>query len=75
MFDDPDYVVVRHECIVVASILRQHGPFEPHRLSLDEMEYTTMPKLMEKFHDRFESLDGHRVSREQILEAVGAQAD
>jgi fructose 1,6-bisphosphate aldolase/phosphatase len=23
--------------------LRRHGPFEPHRLSLDEMEYTTMP--------------------------------
>ncbi|MBI2939664.1 MAG: fructose 1,6-bisphosphatase, partial [Chloroflexi bacterium] len=46
MFDDPAYDEVRHQCIVVASILRQHGAFEPHRLSLDVMEYTTMPKLM-----------------------------
>ena len=28
--------------------LRRHGPFEPHRLPLDEMEYTTMPAVAER---------------------------
>lgn len=27
---------------------------EPHRLPLDEMEYTTMPKMMKRFEDRWE---------------------
>jgi fructose 1,6-bisphosphate aldolase/phosphatase len=30
--------------------------FEPHRLPLEAMEYTTMPQVMEKFWDRFEDL-------------------
>ena len=34
--------------------LRRHGPFEPHRLPLDEMEYTTMPAVMEKFSERWQ---------------------
>ena len=31
-----------------ADYIRQLGPFEPHRLPLDEMEYTTMPQVMKK---------------------------
>ncbi|MBY0249340.1 MAG: fructose-1,6-bisphosphatase [Nitrospiraceae bacterium] len=31
------------------------GPFEPHRLPLEEMEYTTMPQIMRK-------LEGHWVN-------------
>jgi fructose 1,6-bisphosphatase len=27
---------------------RLHDPFEPHRLTLDEMEYTTMSRSMNK---------------------------
>ena len=34
--------------------MRRHGPFEPHRLGPEEMEYTTMPHIMEKLKDRFE---------------------
>jgi fructose 1,6-bisphosphate aldolase/phosphatase len=34
--------------------LRRHGPFEPHRLSLDEMEYTTMPATAEKLAGRWQ---------------------
>ena len=30
--------------------------FEPHRLPMDEMEYTTMPELMEKHKDKWESV-------------------
>ena len=36
--------------------LRRHGPFEPHRLSLDEMEYTTMPATAEKLAGRWEPI-------------------
>ncbi|MFW5983284.1 MAG: fructose 1,6-bisphosphatase, partial [bacterium] len=32
-------------------------PFEPHRLNLDEMEYTTMPAVMDKLKDRFIAAD------------------
>ena len=36
--------------------LRRHGPFEPHRLPLDEMEYTTMPAVEEQMHERWAPL-------------------
>jgi len=29
------------------------GPFEPHRLGLDELEYTTMPELMQRLEPRW----------------------
>jgi fructose 1,6-bisphosphate aldolase/phosphatase len=28
--------------------MRQHGPFEPHRLGLNDMEYTTLPQVLDK---------------------------
>jgi fructose 1,6-bisphosphate aldolase/phosphatase len=34
--------------------LRRHGPFEPHRLALDEMEYTTMLQVAARLADRWE---------------------
>jgi fructose 1,6-bisphosphate aldolase/phosphatase len=37
--------------------LRRHGPFEPHRLALDEMEYTTMPEVADRLKDRWEPTD------------------
>jgi fructose 1,6-bisphosphate aldolase/phosphatase len=37
--------------------LRRHGPFEPHRLPLDEMEYTTMPSVAERLADRWEAAE------------------
>lgn len=56
MFDDPAFDQAREEANWAANYLRRHGPFEPHRLGLDDMEYTTMPKLMKKFEDRWEKL-------------------
>jgi len=47
LFDDPAYDRVRERCNELADVIRAHGPFEPHRLSLDEMEYTTLP-IVEK---------------------------
>lgn len=53
MFDDPSFDNVRQEANDVADILRRHGPFEPHRLPLDEMEYTTMPAVASKLEGRW----------------------
>ncbi|HDI42412.1 MAG TPA: fructose 1,6-bisphosphatase, partial [Candidatus Bathyarchaeota archaeon] len=30
-----------------------HGPFEPHRLPSSELEYTTLPQVLEKLKNRF----------------------
>jgi fructose 1,6-bisphosphate aldolase/phosphatase len=56
MFDDPSYDEARREANQIASYLRRHGPFEPHRLPLGEMEYTTLPGVMKKLADRWETI-------------------
>ena len=53
MFDDPSYDEARRDANRVADVMRMHGPFEPHRLPLDEMEYTTMPQIMKKLEGRW----------------------
>lgn len=55
MFDDPSFDEARREANVVASYMRRHGPFEPHRLPLEEMEYTTLPQVRKSLEDRFKS--------------------
>jgi len=57
MFDDPSFDEARRTANVIADYMRRHGPFEPHRLALGEMEYTTLPIVMEKIKDRFKALD------------------
>jgi fructose 1,6-bisphosphate aldolase/phosphatase len=56
MFDDPAFDEARHQANVMADFLRRMGPFEPHRLPLEEMEYTTMPEVAKKLASRFEEL-------------------
>ncbi len=56
MFDDPSYDEARRDANRIADFLRLHGPFEPHRLPLDEMEYTTLPQVMKKLEARWEKL-------------------
>jgi fructose 1,6-bisphosphate aldolase/phosphatase len=53
MFADKSYDNARQKALDVADYMRKHGPFEPHRLPLDEMEYTTMPEVMKKLEGRF----------------------
>jgi fructose 1,6-bisphosphate aldolase/phosphatase len=57
MFDDPGFDEVRRLSNTIASYLRSHGPFEPHRLPMEAMEYTTMPTVMEKLKGRWEKLE------------------
>jgi fructose 1,6-bisphosphate aldolase/phosphatase len=57
MFDDEAFNLSRQEANEMADLMRRHGPFEPHRLPLEEMEYTTMPEVAEKLEGRFTDLD------------------
>lgn len=40
-FDDPSYDEARRDADRIADVLLLHGSFEPRRLPLEEMEYTT----------------------------------
>jgi fructose 1,6-bisphosphate aldolase/phosphatase len=53
MFDDPSYDRARAMTNEIADYLRRHGPFEPGRLPQADMEYTTLPGVLEKLKDRF----------------------
>ena len=57
MFDDPGFDKARQLCNDLADHMRRHGPFEPHRLPMEEMEYTTLPQVMEKLRGRWETLE------------------
>jgi fructose 1,6-bisphosphate aldolase/phosphatase len=57
MFDDKSFNLARHQANEMADMMRRHGPFEPHRLPLEEMEYTTMPQVAVKLQGRFVDLD------------------
>ncbi|NIN64378.1 MAG: fructose 1,6-bisphosphatase [Anaerolineae bacterium] len=57
MFDDPSFDEARRQANLAGEYLRRHGPFEPHRLPLEEMEYTTMPEVAKKLEGRFEALE------------------
>ncbi|NOX61998.1 MAG: fructose 1,6-bisphosphatase [Chloroflexi bacterium] len=53
MFDDPSFDEARHQANLIAEYLRRHGPFEPHRLPLADMEYTTLPQIGQKLEHRW----------------------
>jgi fructose 1,6-bisphosphate aldolase/phosphatase len=57
MFADKSFNLARHQANEMADMMRRHGPFEPHRLPLEQMEYTTMPQVMKKLEGRFVNLD------------------
>jgi fructose 1,6-bisphosphate aldolase/phosphatase len=60
MFDDPAFDGARSQANEVMDYLRRHGPFEPHRLSLDEMEYTTLPQVGAKLAARWQPMETPR---------------
>lgn len=52
-FADCAFDNARKRALDIADYMRRMGPFEPHRLPLDDMEYTTMPQVMDRLKDRF----------------------
>jgi fructose 1,6-bisphosphate aldolase/phosphatase len=57
LFCDPAFDLAREKAQEIADYMRRHGPFEPHRLPLSDMEYTTLPKVLKKLEDRFEDIE------------------
>ena len=53
LFDDPSFDKTRERVNEIADYIRHHGPFEPSRLPLSEMEYTTLPGVLKKFEEKF----------------------
>ncbi len=53
MFDDPAFDGARAQAVEIMDYFRRHGPFEPHRLPLSELEYTTMPALAQRLANRW----------------------
>lgn len=60
MFDDPSFDDTRRQANQAMDYLRRHGPFEPHRLPLEELEYTTMPQIADRIADRWEPMAAAR---------------
>jgi fructose 1,6-bisphosphate aldolase/phosphatase len=68
MLGDISFDRARQIALEVTDYLRRMGPFEPERLPMDEMEYTTMPAVSERLTGRWTSLE------EQAGVTVGAES-
>ena len=53
LFEDPSFDPARREAAEHAIALRRMGEFEPARLGSEAMEYTSLPKVLEKLKGRF----------------------
>jgi len=56
MLADKSFDRTRQKANELADFLRANGPFEPHRLGSDEMEYTTLPSIKKKLKKRFKEI-------------------
>ena len=63
LFDDPAFDEARRMAQLIADYMRRHGPFMPHRLGPEEMEYTTLPQVLEKLKDRFKPVEAPPAAR------------
>ncbi|MBI3588145.1 fructose 1,6-bisphosphatase [Candidatus Micrarchaeota archaeon] len=52
MFDDISFDTARKAASEAADYIRRHGPFEPHRLADEKMEYSTLPGIISKLAPR-----------------------
>ncbi len=53
LFEDVAFDAVRQKASEIAEYIRRHGPFMPHRLGPEEMEYTTLPQILKKLEKLF----------------------
>lgn len=53
LFDDPAFDRARSYGNDIVDYIRRHGEFMPARLGPEEMEYTTLPQVLERLHSRF----------------------
>ena len=57
LFNDPMFDRARSLASELASYMRTMGEFMPARLGPEELEYTTLPHVLEKLKDRFRSAE------------------
>lgn len=57
LFEDVAFDYTRQKAQYITEYMRRHGPFEPHRLPMEDMEYTTLPKVLAKLSERFEVVE------------------
>lgn len=57
LFADPAFDEARRQANIAMDYLRRHGPFEPHRLPLHDLEYTTMPQIAERLITRWQPIE------------------
>ncbi len=57
LFKDKAFDLTRQRVLEVADYMRRHGPFEPHRLPMEEMEYTTLPNILKELGGRFKKIE------------------
>ena len=53
LFDHPSFDRAREQANLIADMLRQHGTFEPHRLSFDESEQQQLPAVAARTESRW----------------------
>jgi len=53
LFDDPAFDHVRQKAMFISDYIRSMGPFEPHMMTPEELEYTTLPKILEELKDKW----------------------
>ena len=53
LFADVAFDRARKITMEIADYLRRMGEFEPARLGVEDLEYTTLPQILEKLKDRF----------------------
>jgi len=56
LFADISFDLTRAKAMEITDYMRRHGPFEPHRLPEGELEYTSLPHVVEKLKDRFKKI-------------------
>lgn len=56
LFDDPAFDRARKISTEVADYMRRQGEFMPARLGPEEIEYTTLPQVLDRLKDRFKPI-------------------
>ena len=57
MLGDISFDRARRKALELADQMRRMGPFEPGRLPMEDMEYTTMPVVAERLAERWEPIE------------------
>lgn len=73
LFDDPAYDRTREKVNEAADLFRDLGVFEPHRLGLEDMEYTQMSELDEVLEGNWQPME--ESVKSAVREDAGENAD